>query len=420
MVEKRNFKNSILSLCGLCASVTLCVAIAESSAQGGASWPQWRGPTRDGVAQAGAPITAWPQMLTRRWSVPVGDGYSTPIVVDGKVFIHARAGERETVTAVGEATGQQVWQHAYDAPYKMNPAAAGHGPGPKSSPAYAGGRLYTLGITGIVSCFDGATGTLVWRKQPSAEQPSFGTAMSPLVVGSAVIVFVGGEERGALMSLDALTGAIRWQWKGGAPAYASPVAATLAGVPQLITQSRAHVVGIAVADGSLLWQIPFSTSYDQNSVTPIVAGDLVVYAGLANPTTAIRVVERAGGYTTEEVWKNPDVPMYMSTAVIAGSALVGMSHRNRGLFFAIDMKSGRTLWTTRGRETENAALIRVPGHTLIQTTEGELIVARDSATAFDVVRRYDLADNATWAHPALVGNHLFVRDTKSLTSWVIG
>ena len=112
--------------------------------------------------------------------------------------------------------------------------------------------------------------------------------------------------------------------------------------------------------------------------------------------------------------------MYMSTAVVAGDALVGLAQRNRGQFFAIDWKTGKTLWTTRGRETENAALIRVPGYTLIQTTEGELIVARDSATAFDVVKRYDIAESSTWAHPALVGNQLFVRDANSLTLWTIG
>ena len=152
----------------------------------------------------------------------------------------------------------------------------------------------------------------------------------------------------------------------------------------------------------------------------MVVGDLVVYSGLSNPTTAVRIVKSGATYSPQEVWKNTDVAMYMSTAVVAGDALVGLAQRNRGQFFAIDWKTGKTLWTTRGRETENAALIRVPGYTLIQTTEGELIVARDSATTFDVVKRYDIAESSTWAHPALVGNQLFVRDANSLTLWTIG
>ena len=409
-------KKTFLILCVLCLSVSPWPAV-DTSAQTGA-WPQWRGPSRDGVAPGPAP-SAWPATLTQRWKVSVGEGYATPIVADGKVFIHARTGERETVTALDAASGRQLWQDGYDAPYKVNQAAASHGPGPKSSPAYAGGKLYTFGISGIASAYDGASGKLVWRKQPSPEQPHFGVAMSPLVTDGVVVVFVGGHERGALMGLDLASGVTRWQWTGGAPAYASPIVATLAGVKQLVTQSRSHVVGVSLA-GQLLWQIPLTTPYDQNSVTPVVAGDLVIYAGLSNPTTAVRIVKEGTVLVPKEVWKNADAPMYMSTAVVAGSALVGLGQKNRGQFFAVDLATGRTLWTTKGRETENAALIRVPGHTLIQTTEGELIVARDSATGFDVVKRYDVAQSTTWAHPALVGNQLFVRDANSLTVWTIG
>jgi outer membrane protein assembly factor BamB len=390
---------------------------ADTRAQS-ASWPQWRGPSRDGVAPGPAPAN-WPATLTQRWKVPVGSGYSTPIVADGRVFIHARTAERETVTAFDAASGRHLWQDGYDAAYKVNPAAASHGPGPKSSPVYAGGRVYTYGISGIISAYDAGTGKVVWRKQPSTEQPHFGVAMSPLVTDGVVVVFVGGHERGALMGLDVASGVTRWQWTGGAPAYASPMVATLAGVKQIVTQSRTHVVGVSLT-GTLLWEVPLTTPYDQNSVTPVVANDLVIYAGLSNPTTAVRVGKDGDRLVPKEVWKNPDVPMYMSTAVVAGQTLIGLGQRNRGQFFAVDIASGRTLWTTKGRETENAALIRIPGHTLIQTTEGELIVAKDSATGFEVVKRYDVADSSTWAHPALVGNQLYVRDANSLTAWTIG
>lgn len=404
-----------MSLCVLCVSVSLWLTSDTARAQ---QWPQWRGPARDGVAQATPPAT-WPAALTRKWSVPVGTGYSTPIVVDARVFVHARDGEQETVTAYDAEAGKQLWRDAYPAPYTVNQAAASHGPGPKASPAHAQGRLYTFGISGILTCYDAAGGRVIWRKQPSAEQPTYGVATSPVVVDGVVAVFVGGTKTGALMGFDAATGVVRWQWTGGAPAYASPVVATLAGVRQLVTQSRTHVVGVGL-DGRLLWQLPIESPYDQNSVTPIIAGDLVIYSALSNPTTAVRIGRSGATFTPQEVWKNTDVSMYMSTAVVAGDALVGLGQRNRGQFFAIDWKTGRTLWTTRGREADNAALIRVPGYTLIQTTEGELIVARDSAAAFDVVKRYDVAESATWAHPALAGNRLFVRDAKNLTLWTIG
>ena len=399
----------------LCVSVSLWLASLSVSAQ---QWPQWRGPARDGVAAATVPAV-WPATLTKKWQVDVGEGYSTPVVADGRVYVHARTGELETITAYEVATGKPIWHNNYPAPYKVNSAAASHGPGPKSSPVVVNNRLYTFGISGILSCLDATTGKVHWRKQPSPEQATFGVATSPLVVDGMVIVFVGGPERGALAAFDALSGAPRWQWPGGAPAYASPVVATLAGTRQLVTQSRTEVVGISL-DGTLLWKVPLTTPYDQNSVTPVVAGDLVIYAGLSSPTTAIRIVKSGAGYSVQEVWKNADVPMYMSTAVVAGETLVGLGQKNRGQFFAVDVKSGKTLWTTRGRETENAALIRVSGYTLVQTAEGELLVLRDSPTAIDIVKRYDIAESSTWAHPALAGNQLFVRDAKSLTLWTIG
>jgi outer membrane protein assembly factor BamB len=214
------------------------------------------------------------------------------------------------------------------------------------------------------------------------------------------------------------SGDVIWRWTG-APAYATPVVATLANVRQLVTQSKTHVVGVAVADGRLLWEIPFTTSYDQNAVTPLVIDGMVIYSGLSNGTTAVKVVRNGGAFTTEPLWKNGNVSMYMSSPVAAGNTIIGLSHRNKGQFFALDRTTGRTLWMTEGRQADNAALIRLPGFTLIQTTDGHVVIVRDSRTQFDVVHRYDVADDSTWAHPALVGNRLFVRDADSLTMWVL-
>ena len=103
---------------------------------------------------------------------------------------------------------------------------------------------------------------------------------------------VGGTESGALTALDLETGRSRWQWTGDGPAYASPIVATFSRVRQIVTQSRTHVVGVSASDGQLLWRIPFTTDYDQNAVTPVVAQDLLVYSGLARGTHAVRPVLR--------------------------------------------------------------------------------------------------------------------------------
>ena len=142
--------------------------------------------------------------------------------------------------------------------------------------------------------------------------------------------------------------------------------------------SQKHLISLAVADGRALWEIPFETSYDQNSVTPIVVGDLLIYGGMSKPTTAIRVSNAGGKWQTATAWQLPDLPMYMSSPVESGGFLFGLTHRNRGQFFCVDARSGKVMWTTKGREAENAALLAAGNIVLAATTEGELVVMRNT------------------------------------------
>jgi outer membrane protein assembly factor BamB len=243
--------------------------------------------------------------------------------------------------------------------------------------------------------------------------------MSPVIDGPLVIAHVGGKDEGALTAFDAASGAVRWRWNGDGPGYASPVIATIGGTKHVITQSQRAVVGVNGADGSLLWRMPFTTSYEQNSVTPLVTGDLVIYSGLENGTTAVRVARSGSQWTPTPVWKNEQVSMYMNSPVMAGTLLVGLSHRNRGQLFAIDPATGKTLWTTPGRDGENASLI-VAGQTLlVSTTNAELIVGRAAPARFEEVRRYTIAESAVWAHPALAPGTLLVKDVDKLIAWTL-
>ena len=177
------------------------------------------------------------------------------------------------------------------------------------------------------------------------------------------------------------------------------------------------MIGIDAASGSLLWRLPFRTPHDQNSITPVVVGDRVIFSGLDNGTTAVRLVRAGAGWTAEPVWKNDQVSMYMSTAVVSGGTLFGLSHRNRGQFFAMDVATGRTLWTTPGREGDNASVLSAGPLLLFSTTNAELIVARANPARFDEVKRYVVADSAVWAHPAVAGRLIVVKDVDSLICW---
>jgi outer membrane protein assembly factor BamB len=381
-------------------------------------WPQWRGPNRDGVVSGFTAPEAWPAQLTKKWQATVGLGHSSPVVAGNRVIVHTRLENREVVTAFDLATGKQLWQDGVDAPYTMNPAARGHGPGPKSTPAIADGRVFTFGVSGIFSAHDLATGKLLWRKPAPATPQEYGTSNSPIVDGTTVIAYLGGQKGGALTAMDAATGKEKWQWTGDVPGYTSPIIATFAGVRQLITQSESKVIGVALNDGKLLWEVPLKTPYNQNIVTPLVVDGMLVSAGLDTPTIAYAITAGVGkGWTATPRWTNDQVSMYMSSPAASGSTIYGLSNKNRGQFFAIDAASGKTLWLGKAREADNASIVRAGNFLLLSTTNSELIVAKPSATAFEEVKRYTIADSATWAHPAFAGRNIIVKDVDKLIVW---
>ncbi|MDO8795575.1 MAG: PQQ-like beta-propeller repeat protein [Vicinamibacterales bacterium] len=409
--------------------VLLLVGVLSAQTQAPA-WPQWRGPARDGVASSFTPPAAWPAQLTKRWEAPVGAGHSSPVISGTRVVLHSRQANREVIAAYDLQSGKQLWPDGVDAPYTMNQAAIGHGPGPKSTPAVADGRVFTLGISGIFSAHDLATGKLLWRKPAPPTPPEFGTASSPMVDGGTVIAFLGGPSTrltpqaqstslrtGTVNGLTAMavaTGAVKWQWAGDGPGYASPIIATFGGTRQIITQSQNALVGIDAAKGQLLWRVAIKTPYEQNSVTPVVIGDLLLYAGLENPTIALRITRTGTQWAATPAWRNEQVSIYMSSPAAVGTTVYGLSNKNRGQFFAIDAATGKTLWTTKGRDAENASIVRAGDYLLLGTTNSELIVVKANPARYEELKRYTVANSAMWAHPAFAGGFIVVKDVNTL------
>ena len=413
MSEQTIGSRPTLFLCAVFLVVLSTLGVAQSAAPG---WSQWRGPNRDGTVTTPLPSN-WPVALTKRWELSVGAGQSSPVIAGNRVVQHSRQGANEITRAIALDTGQELWRDEYAAPYNAHPATRRHGPGPRSTPAVARGRVFTFGISGILSALELETGKLLWRKEAPAVGPEFGTAMSPLADGDNVIAHVGGMNGGALTAFDAATGAIRWQWSGDTPAYASPVIATIGGTRHVITQTRKSVVSVNATDGTLLWQLPFTTFADQSSVTPVVSGDLVIYSGIDAGITAVRITRTGTEWPATRVWKNDDVPMYMSSPVINGTTLYGHSHKSSGRFFAVDVATGKTLWTTAGRDAENASFMTAGSVLLVSTTNSELIVLRAHLEKFEELRRYTVADSAMWAHPAFAQGVMLVKDVDKLVCW---
>lgn len=374
-------------------------------------WPQWRGPNRDG-AMTGAPIN-WPDKLRQVWTVKVGEGHSSPVVVGTRVFQFARAGNNEVAYAFDLQSGKKLFEHAYDAPYEMNSAARSHGKGPKSTPLAAAGRLYTFGMSGVLTCLDGQSGRQIWRFDSKGKfretSPLYGVAMSPILHEDRLITHLGTDDDGAVTAFDPASGKILWQTKGQGPAYGSPVVAGA----QIVTLGADKLIGLRPSDGRVLWQLPFTTAYSQNAVTPLVHGDLVIYSGLSQPVTAIRV--GAGG--PQKVWENREFGLYMNSPVLAAGLLHGLSHRNKGQLFSLDPKTGRTVWTGEGRQGDNAALVARGDQVFSLTTDSELHILKATPKGLEPVRKYTVASSPTWAHPAILGNRVLIKALDTLALW---
>jgi outer membrane protein assembly factor BamB len=416
----RAFAFAAITAIALVEGPALSARLGAQSAQNRVEgWPQWRGANRDGAAAFTVPAT-WPDALSLKWKAEVGLGYAAPIIVGDRVYAFSRQDENEVMRALDAASGKVVWETTYAAAFKPNPAATRtHGTGPKSTPTFADGRLYTLGMSGIVTAFDAASGKQLWQKPSPPTAPLYHTAMSPLVDRGLVIVHVGGHGDGALTAFDARTGDVRWSWAGDGPAYGSPIVADIAGTRQVVTFTQDNLVAVAADTGALLWRRPYAVRATRNSVTPIVFGQTLIVSGLGMPVSAFRPINRNGAWTLEHVWENADVNMDMSTGVAIGNTLYGFSAKNSGQFFALDAATGQTLWLSDARIAENAAVVRAGDLWFALTTEAQLLVVRANPKQFEVTKRYQVANSATWAQPVLSGQRVFVKDLNAISLWTL-
>ncbi len=402
--------------------VLLFVATSGAKAQ---DWTQWRGPSRDGsVVSKYAPAT-WPASLKQSWRVEIGEGYSSPVVAGGKIFVHGRRDPEEIVASINLADGKLLWQQKYQAEFKKNQYAVEMAKGPNATPLVVNNRLFTLGVTGVLNAWDTATGKQLWTRDFSksidTSKMFCGTAASPLIVNGRLVVQVGSDIHGGqVLALNPATGATEWEWRGLGPGYASPVVIEVAGSQQIVTMTQGSILGLDEKTGKELWSVPFPDEWHENIATPLWTGAQLIVSGTRQGTHAYTLAQTAGKWQATEIWKNPDIAMYMSSPVFGDGLVYGHSSKRKGQFFAIDAKTGAARWTTEGREGEHASLLLTPQHVIFLTNGADLIVAKRDAPAFTVERRYEVAQASTFASPVLLGTNILVRDATALMLLTFG
>ena len=403
-----------------CGVIGLGNASAQTSS--GTCWAGWLGPERNGWVEDFQPPARWPDELKKGWKVEVGTGYSSPLVANGLVYHHARQGDNEVVYCFELRTGKLKWRQNYAVPFKASPGGERHGAGPKSSPALADGRLFTMSITGDLTAWDAESGKRLWRTdygsrfQPN--RPNWGVATSPIVDGERVIAHFGNDDNGALVALDIESGAEVWSQGSDGPSYSSPLVVEIHGVRQVVEWNHRALVGVDRESGRFLWEFPFPhIGSDQNMPTPVFHRGCVLLGGENRGIHCLEPQAGDGTWSVKERWHQEEVALNMSTAVVNGELLFGFSHYNKGQFFCLDIESGKVLWQGPGRTGDNVMFLSVPGYIVALINDGRLQIIAARSDRFEQVASYHVAENDTYAPPVLLPNGFLVKDLTTLTFW---
>ena len=416
--------------------VTSCALAFAASSSPAQDWPQWRGPNRDGKAAGFTAPKTRPKELTEKWKVAVGEGVATPALMGDKLYVFSRQEGGEVTRCLEAATGKELWKDKYDAMGATGPAQSFSGP--RSTPTVADGKVVTLGIRGVVSCLDAASGKVLWRKDDfKGATPRFFTSSSPLVADGLVIVQLGGDADGSVVAYDLAAGNEKWKWAGDVPGYASPVLLTVAGAKMVIAETDKRIVGLGVGDGKLLWETPYVIQgRGYNASTPIVDGDTLIYCGSGRGATAVKIEKSGDAFAAKELWKNPDNSVQFNTPVLKGGFLYGLSANND--LFCVSAQDGKTAWTApaaapaagaaaqpgggggRGMRGGGFGSVVDAGSVLLGLTPAsELIVFQPDGKAYGELARIKVGSSQTHAHPVVSGNRLFVKDQDAVMLYTV-
>ena len=401
----------------LCCCGLLLAVIASSAAD----WPQWRGPTRDGQVTG----THWPsslkgESLKQLWRAELSPSYSGPIVVSNFVFTTETKDKRvEIVRAFNRATGQALWQAEWAGAISVPFFAKANGDWIRSTPACDGQRLYVAGMRDVLVCLAVQDGKELWRydfvKELQTPPPSFGFVCSPLLDDGHVYVQAGAS----FVKLEARTGKLVWRTltDGGGmygSAFSSPSIATLDGVRQLLVQSRSKLAGVSLVDGAVLWSQATEATQGMNILTPVAYSNIVFTSTYGGKTIGFRVQRSADQWQVAPAWTHK-AQGYMTTPVVIGGIAYTQLRSQRAM--AIDLLSGKELWTTSESFGKYWSLVAQGQKVLALDERGTLYLFNARPEKFDLLDSRKISAAESWAHLAVCGDELFVRELNALVAY---
>jgi outer membrane protein assembly factor BamB len=383
-------------------------------------WTGFRGAARDSIQATDRLATNWKESPPRQlWKRDVGPGWSSFAIVDGRIFTQEQRGEAEAVVCWSADTGEELWVHTDEARFWESVAGAG----PRATPTFADGRLFTTGATGLVNCLDAATGKRIWsvdlKTSAGSATPQWGFAASPCVIGDQVFVQAGapGDD---LLALDARTGEVRWKarWDGrGRSGYCSAHPAQLDGVEQILVTHGGGIASYDLATGDELWrhELEFPNRIIQPGV--LDANHVVLPSGESVGTRLLEVTREGSAWKVEPRWDAEDLEPNFSDMVAQGGHLYGF---DRNIFVCFDATTGEERW--KGGRYGSGQVVSLPAQGLlfVISEKGEAVLLRANPDRLEELGRFRALDGKTWNHPVIAHGRLYVRNGETAACYDIG
>jgi outer membrane protein assembly factor BamB len=375
-------------------------------------WTNYRGPARDGRYDETPIRTNWPaEGLPLLWKQPIGGGYASFVVAEGMAFTIEQRRRQEIVAAYDVETGRELWTHGSDAEFKESMG----GDGPRATPTWEAGRLWALGAEGDLRCFEAKTGKLNWSKNilkdNGAENLQWGMSGAPLIVDDKVVVLPGGRAGKSVVAYNKLTGAAVWRSLNDTQAYVSPMLMTLAGKRQIVVVTANRIVGLAVDNGSLLWESNWNTDMGINCSQPIVidANRFFISSGYGKGAALVEITGTGNELTARKVWENTSMKNKFNSSVVLEGNVYGL---DEGILTCVDVKTGERRW--KGGRYGFGQVILASGHLIVITDTGELVLVKATPDKHTELARFSAIEGKTWNYPAIAEGRLLVRNQTQM------
>ena len=448
LAEKRWLGRPLLAMTAIWVVGTLATAPVRAE-----DWPQWRGAERLGVWLEDGIVDDLPDELQVAWRTPIRSGYSGPAVADGRVFIsdwQETPGSRtldgtERALALDERTGEILWTHEWPTTYRM--LSVSYAIGPRATPTVDGDRVYVVGATGRLFCFEVATGEVIWSTDYVTEYdtsiPVWGTASAPLVDGNRLITIVGGEPDALVVAFDKRTGAELWRALPvtSEMGYAQPVIYEAGGARQLIVWHPTALTSLDPETGAVYWDQPWDASMGLTVATPVRSGDYLLVSQFFNGSMMMRLSQDRpdatmlwrGGSRSELPDQTEGLHALVTTPVVAGDHIYGVG--SYGELRGLEARTGSRVWMSTEATTQvrwgAAFIVRHGDRYFINNDDGFLITAHLTPEGYVELDRTRLIEptsssgtrtphgriderRVNWSHPAYANRHIVHRNDREI------